>query len=515
MLTTTEVTQLENGLLQMAPDAMIVVDQSGRIVQANALAERLFGHPPGTLAGQSLDVLIPATLRGPHQRHLAEYLRDPRPRLMGAGLLLWGLRRDGSEFAAEISLNPLPTPAGLHVLAAIRDVSEYRRAQQALEQATAELERQAEIRNAELLQATAELRQQIVERVQAEAALRETEAQYRQLVENQPDLICRFLPDTTLTFVNAAYAQFFGRQPAELIGQRFIEFLCAEEQAEVRSHLAAFTSAAPARQYEHKTIRADGVACWHLWHDFAFFDDEGNVTGLQSVGVDITERKQAEARLQTVNRALQLLSACNQALVKATNEAALLAEICRLIVEVGGYRLAWVGLAEQDESKTVRPVGQAGYEAGYLESIRITWAEEEHGQGPTGTAIRTRRPVVVRDLLTDPHYTPWRAEALMRGYASSIALPLCREEHVVLGALNIYAVEPSAFDAEETQLLAELADDLAYGLSALRARIERKRAEEALRAQERRFRALIENSADAIALFDLEGTVLYTTLASV
>lgn len=503
-----EVALLESGLLQMAPDAMIVVDQSSRIVQANTLAERLFGYPPGALTSQPLDILIPARLRDLHHRHVTDHLHNPQHRPMDTGPILWGLRRDGSEFAAQISLNLLPTPSGIHVLAAIRDLSEYRRIQQDLEQATTELERQVAARNAELLQANAELRQRIAEREQTEAALRETEALYRHLVESQPDLICRFLPDTTLTFVNTAYARFFSHPPEKLIGKRFIEFLCAEEQMEVWTHLAACTPEAPGQQYEHKTLQADGVPCWHLWHDFAFFDEHGTVIGFQSVGVDITGRKQTEVRLQITNRALQMRSACNQALVYATDEVALLGEICRIIVEVSGYRLAWVGFMEHDDAKTVRPVSQAGYEADYLKAVRITWIDEEYGQGPTGTAIRTGQPVVARNLMTDTHYTPWRAEALKRGYASSIALPL-RQEGQPFGALNIYAVEPDAFTAEKVRLLAEIADDLAYGLSALRARAARKQAEQALFAEKERAQVTLHSIGDAVITTDGHAIVDY------
>ena len=301
----TDVVSIESRLLSIAPDAMLVVDQTGRIKQVNLLAEQIFGYPAGSLAGQPLAVLIPEHSRDEHQRRVTEYLRDPRPRPMGVGLILSGLRRDHSEFAAEISLNPLATADGIHILVAVRDVSGYRRAREALEQATVELERQVEIRNAELVRINAELRQQIVERAQIEAALRENETLYRQLVEKQPDLICRFLPDTTLTFVNTAYARFFDRQPEELVGQRFIEFLCVEDRAEIWEQLAAFTPAAPARQYEHKTIRADGVARWHLWNDFAFFDDQSNITGFQSVGVDITGRRQVEEELREAHRFYQ------------------------------------------------------------------------------------------------------------------------------------------------------------------------------------------------------------------
>ena len=160
---------------------------------------------------------------------------------------------------------------------------------------------------------------------------------------------------------------------------------------------------------------------------------------------------------------------CNQLLVRATDETELLQAVCRLVVEAGGYRMAWVGFAEQDEARSVRPVAQAGFEAGYLETANITWADTERGRGPTGTAIRTGQPVIARNILTDPVFAPWRQGALERGYAASATLPLKRDERV-LGALMVYAAEPDTFDAGEVELLTQLAGDLAYGISALRTR---------------------------------------------
>jgi PAS domain-containing protein len=222
---------------------------------------------------------------------------------------------------------------------------------------------------------------------------------------------------------------------------------------------------------------------------------------------DATELKLAEEELRQVNQALRMFNECNQVLVRATDESGLLDDVCRIIVEDGGYRLAWVGFAERDETKTVRPVAQAGFEDGYLETVNITWADSERGRGPTGTAIRTGEPAICRHILTDPDYAPWREGAIRRGYASSIALPLAAEGQV-FGALNIYAVEPDAFDVEEVKLLAELANDLAYGIIALRTRVEHQRAEEALRESEDRYRDLVEHSQDLICTHDLEGRIL-------
>jgi len=216
---------------------------------------------------------------------------------------------------------------------------------------------------------------------------------------------------------------------------------------------------------------------------------------------EIAHRQRAEEELRQANRMLSVLSEGNQAVVRATAEPALLQEICRIIVDLGGYPLAWVGFAEQDAAQTVRPVAQAGAEPGYLEAAGVTWSDTDRGRGPTGRAIRSGQPCIAGDIRTDPHFAPWREEALRRGYASSIALPL-RDENGVFGTLNIYAAVPDAFSAEEARLLTELASDLAYGIASLRERVERRRVEEALRESEQRYRGLVEMAPDAVAVHD-------------
>jgi len=180
---------------------------------------------------------------------------------------------------------------------------------------------------------------------------------------------------------------------------------------------------------------------------------------------------------QCLNRALRTLSGCNRALLRAEDEATLLQEICRVIVEQAGYRLAWVGRAEQDAAKTVTPMAHAGVEQAYVDSLNISWADNERGHGPSGTAIRTGQPSLARNLLTDPNTAPWREGAIAHGIASVLSLPL-RVEGAIFGAIGIGAPEPDAFGAQELELLSEAAEDLAFGLEALRSKARRAQAEQ-------------------------------------
>lgn len=229
---------------------------------------------------------------------------------------------------------------------------------------------------------------------------------------------------------------------------------------------------------EFRLRHRDGSYRWVMARGEKQYDAEGNTVRLIGSHIDISERKHAEENQARLNRSLKLLSDCNMALVHAEEESKLLSEICRLIVEQGGYRLAWVGFAEHDAEKNVQPVAQFGDLHGYLGRGKIMWSDTERGRGPTGTAIRSGLTDINQDY-ANPRMVIWREAALARGYRSSIALPLIVNGRV-LGALTIYASETDAFNPEEVKLLEELANDLAYGIATLRTRVEHEEAEKQL-----------------------------------
>ncbi len=177
-----------------------------------------------------------------------------------------------------------------------------------------------------------------------------------------------------------------------------------------------------------------------------------------------------------LNRALRTLSGCNRALLRAENEADLLQAICRVIVAESCYSLAWVGRAEQDQAKTVTPIAYAGVDQAYIDSLHITWADNPRGRGPSGSAIRTGQPSLTHNLLTDPNTAPWREGAIAHQIASVLSLPL-RVDGEIFGAIGIGAPEPDAFGRQELELLSEAAEDLAFGIQALRIKARRAQAE--------------------------------------
>jgi len=233
-------------------------------------------------------------------------------------------------------------------------------------------------------------------------------------------------------------------------------------------------------EHEYKIIRIkDKVERWVYGYGEFEYDEHQHQLRLIGTIQDITERKIKEETLRKFNLTLTALSKSSQAMLQSTNETDYLKQVCKIVTEDTDFAMVWIGYAEDDESKTVRPVASAGFNDDYLNSIIVSWADNKFGRGPTGVAIRTGEMFICKNMLTDSTFEPWREQALMYGFASSIVFPL-KDGDKVFGAFTIYSKKPDSFLDVEIKLLAELANDLAQGITTIRLRAAHQLAEEAL-----------------------------------
>lgn len=300
--------------------------------------------------------------------------------------------------------------------------------------------------------------------------------------------------------VNDRQCEILGYSHEELAATTWERLTPPEElparQAAYRRMLAGETDG---YEMEQRFLRKDGGCVDAVLTVKCVRRADGSVEYIVETMRDISAQKQAEQELQRLNRTLHAYSASGWALVHAVDESAYLHEFCRIVVEDCGHAMVWIGQAEEDAERSIRPLAHAGLDDGYIDSLRLTWADSERGRGPTGTAIRTGQAVICHDMRDDPAFLPWREEALRRGYASAIALPMSVDGKT-FASLNIYSRLPESFGDSEVRLLRKLADELAYGIGVLRLRGERAARDAALRVSEARFRLLASATFEGIAI---------------
>ncbi|MHB9072826.1 MAG: PAS domain-containing protein [Desulfobaccales bacterium] len=319
----------------------------------------------------------------------------------------------------------------------------------------------------------------ITARKRAEDALEAERQRFYSVLERIPAYVALISPECTIPYANREFIKRFG-DPGN---RQCYEFLFGlDEPCAGCKALEVFKTNTPALW---EWPGPDGNT--YQIYDYPFIDVDGSPLVLE-MGVDITVRKRTEEQVASLGRMYRMLSKANEAIVRVTGKDELFRRICRLMMEEGDFRLAWIGLVDQDTG-LIKAATKYDLADEYVQNISIPVDDVPEGRGPTGTAAREGRYDVCNDIATDPRMAPWREAALARGFQSSAAFPL-RVGSEVVGVLTVYAGRPGFFTADEIVLLESLAEDLSFALEFLARDAQRRLVEEILRESEERLRYL-------------------------
>ncbi len=334
----------------------------------------------------------------------------------------------------------------------------------------------------------------VTDQVNTERELARNEEKYRRLVENSPGIIYEYGIKRGGMYYSSQVSDILGYPPESLYTDPFLwqRSIHPDDVSGIEALLSGLHSGS-SFNLEYRIRGAQGDWIWLHDRSIGVRDESGEliVTGL---AVDITELKRTQTALEHANRALMTLSAVNRELMHTVDEVVLMGAIATAIVEQGGYRMAWVGYARDNADKDVEVVADAGVPKALMDVLRPGWGEDVRASGPTGRAIRTGKTQRSQNLADEPD-RPWKEALRESGCVSSVALPLKARSGRVFGVLHVYSGELDAFTDKETALLEEMAGDLAFGVDALRVRLER---DEAMRLNEQHLAQLRLNLEETI-----------------
>lgn len=339
---------------------------------------------------------------------------------------------------------------------------------------------------------------QLAEQTRATA---ESEARYRAIVEDQTELICRFLSDGTLSFVNEAYCRYFNCSREELIGSGFMRLIPEGDRSVINKQMELLTPSNPVVSYEHRITLPDGSLRWQAWTDRALFDADGRVVEYASVGRDITERKISQMRLDRQNRILSSLHETTLALMRRLELHDVLQTIVQQAAQLVDTPHAYLYLVTPDgnELKTEIVTGIFEQRHGF---------QLKKGEGLAGKVWQTGQPMVIAD------YHAWDQRSLLLDdteFHAIVGVPL-KANSAVMGVLGVTYTEPGrAFTDEDVELMTRFAQLASIALENARLHNLVQQELTARNEAEKNLRRITDNMQDVITQVGPDGTILYAS----
>jgi PAS domain S-box-containing protein len=424
-LSATKARAAPHGLVELAPDIIALIDRDRIMNYVSPAVERITGYRPDELTGKRFDeILHPEDFKSADKAFAM--MLTTRDIVTAQDRFK---RKGGGWITLEtVARNYLDMPDLEGILVCSRDVTRH---------------------------------------IELERTLRRSADESAALFENAPCGYHSVDASGVYARVNTTELRWLQRTREELVGKlRFADLLAPPSRTTYWEAFADLKKQQAAGNVELDVVRKDGTTFSALLQSIAVLDSQDRFVEARTTLYDITERKRAEHALVKVNRALRVLSLASREIILAETESGLLNAVCRVLVEQDGYRLAAVHYAQHNAESTMKLVAKAGVVDHDLESSAVTWSDTAQGRGPIGRAVRSGRPQINQNFLTDARMAPWRELALRAGVHSSTSLPL-KDAAGVFATLSVFAAEPDAFDTEEVRLLEELASDLSFGIGSL------------------------------------------------
>ncbi len=435
-------------IIQMASDGFWELDLQGRFLQVNEAYCRMSGYSAQELMSMSVSEIEVVETPNDTAAHIKKLMAEGQTRFETKHR-----RKDGSVYDLEVSAQYQAAGKG-RLVAFLRDITDKK---------------------------------------QSEEALRASEEKFRQIFFANADSInINRLTDGMYVSINQGFTEMTGYTEADVIGKTSVELNIWVDPADRAQVVERLRKNGEVKNYEAFFRAKDGRILTGLMSGKVIEID--HVLYNASITRDITEYKAHEREIERLNRLYSVLSHVNQTVVKVQSRQELFSEVCRVLVEYGGLKQAWIGWHDPSTHR-VMVVAQHGDETGYLKDIRVYADDRPEGCGPTGTAVKEGKPFVSNDFLNDTRTLPWRKAAALTSWRSAAAFPI-RFEDAVRYALTVYAPEKNYFGDREVLQLEEIATTISFGLDTLKNEAQKNE-------NEKRFRMLFESMTDGFALHEI------------